>query len=128
MAPPAAASAARATVDRGILLEDAQADLLDLVAQRRRTLELEVAGRLAHVGLELGHELGDLLARQLAEVTRRLARRIAARPVGDRAQAVVDVADLLDDRGRLDAVLRVVGLLDAAPAIRLVDRRRASTR
>ena len=44
-------SAARATTTDCILLEDAQPDLLDLVAERRRALELELLGRRPHLGL-----------------------------------------------------------------------------
>ena len=42
--------------------------------------------------------------------------------LGDRAQPLVEVADALDDRRRLDAVLDVVGALGRPPAIGLVDR------
>ena len=55
-----ARSAARADDDRRVLLEDAQADLLDLVAERRRPLELELLGRGLHLGLHAGDERLDL--------------------------------------------------------------------
>ena len=40
----------------------------------------------------------------------------------DRAEALVEVVDALDDRRRLDPVLEVVGGLDRPAAVRLVDR------
>ena len=43
-----------------VLLEDAQPDLLDLVAQRRGPLELELLGRRPHLGLHLGDQPLDL--------------------------------------------------------------------
>ena len=46
--------------DRGVLLEDAQPDLLDLVAQRGGALELELLGRRPHLGLHPGDERLDL--------------------------------------------------------------------
>ena len=45
---------------RRVLLEDAQPDLLDLVAQRRGPLELELLGRRPHLGLHLGDQPLDL--------------------------------------------------------------------
>ena len=106
--------------DRGVVLEDAKTDALRLVSKRGGTLELEVASRLAHLGLELGDQLLDLLPAQFGERPP-IAGTVSGRILGHRAQAVVDVSDLLDDRGRLDAVLDVVRLLDRAAPVRLID-------
>ena len=98
--------------DRGlVLVEDAQPDLLDLVAQRRGALELELLGRRAHLGLHPRDELLDLLRVELGEprVARLALRRVHDRALGDGPELVVEVADALDDRRRLDAVLVVVG-------------------
>ena len=84
--------------DRGVLLEDPDADVLDLVAQRRRALELELLGRRAHLRLELATSFSTCA--WLSSDSSRVSGTIGARRLGHGGQAVVDVADLLDDRGR----------------------------
>ena len=128
VARPAGQLGGPADLGRGVLLEHAQADLLDLVAQDGGALELEVLGGGTHVRLHPGDQrldLGDALGGEIARAipTGGGPRGVDLVGLGHRAQPLVDVVDLLDDRRRLDAVLQVVGDLDLAPAVRLVDRR-----
>ncbi len=110
---------------RLILVQHPQADLLDLVAEGGRPFELELLGGRPHLGLHPGHELLDLALVELDEpgVALFALRGVDRCRLGDRPELVVQVADALDDRRRLDPVLRVVGHLDRAPAVRLADRR-----
>ena len=57
-----------------VLLQDPQSDLLDLVADRGRPLELELLGRRAHLSFHLDDELLDPRAVELAQVTTPLVR------------------------------------------------------
>ena len=72
----------RAPDRRGLVfLEDPKPDLLDLVSQRRRALELEVSGGLAHLRFHLPDELLHLPLRHLGEGSL-LTRRRGIRSVG----------------------------------------------
>ena len=62
------------------------------------------------------------LARSASLNSPRPLRGVDDGRLGDRAQPLVDVADALDDRRRLDPALEVVGLLDRPAAVGLVDR------
>src|SRR5919197_272975 len=53
---------------RRVLLQDPEADVLDLVAQRRRALELELLRSGLHLGFHLGDQLLDLRSIELAQV------------------------------------------------------------
>ena len=111
----------RDAAGRGGELLAQPSQLEDLVAQGRGALELEVAGGLLHLRLEPAHHRRDLL--------RLLAGHLELGPLlGDATQALVDVADLLDDRLGRDAVLGVVGDLLLATPVRLVDGASASSR
>ena len=57
---PAGALGGPSDGDRGVLLEHPQPDLLDLVAEGRRALELELLGGRLHLGLHPGDERLDL--------------------------------------------------------------------
>src|SRR4051812_34802226 len=101
--------------------EGLMAQLFDLIAQLRGLFELQVAGVLVHLGLELFDALHGLLWRQQDD---RLL--IACRPAGLtaalRARAFHDVLYGLADRGRRDAVRDVVFDLLRSPAIGFVER------
>ena len=102
--------------ERLVLLEDPQPDRLDLVAEGRRPLEVELAGRRPHLGLHPADELLDrrgVLEGQRATGELLRARTCTRRGLGDGPEPLVEVVDLLDDRRRLDPLLDVVRLLDA---------------
>jgi hypothetical protein len=107
--------------DGRVLLEDAQPDLLDLVAECRRSFELELTGGGLHLCLHLPDELLDPRAIELVEVDAALPR-VHDRRLCNRPQPLVEVVDALDDRRGLDAAFVVVRLLHRASAVRLVDR------
>src|SRR5712691_3520382 len=85
------------------------------IAQFRRPLELQVAGRFLHLTFEILDQALDLVRRQ---------------PGGQRGDRffngflllLLEVVDGLYDAGRRDAVFLVVGDLDVATAVGLVDR------
>ena len=106
--------------DRRVLLEDAKSDLLDLVAQRGGALELELLGGRLHLGFHPGHDGLDLAPVGVGELAA-LLRGVDDGGFGDGTQPLVQVADALDDRRRLDAALKVVGLLVRAATVGLVD-------
>src|SRR5919201_2690026 len=93
--------------------------LLDLVPQLGRVLEAELVGRQEHLLLQLDDRAGDLLRRHLLLVA--AAGPPARRHLRLDRQEVADVRDAFDDRLRRDAVLLVVGDLDVAAAVRLLD-------
>src|SRR6478735_5014166 len=93
----------------------------DLVAQLGRVLEAQLLRGGEHLLLELAHRLLDL---RRCHVGLRLAAPPAlGRDLGVRHQELRDVRDALDDRLRGDPVLLVVGDLDRAAAIGLLERR-----
>src|ERR1700682_2693089 len=111
-------SALRLLLRRKLNAERALLELGELVPRARGLLELEIARELEHLLLEcldLAREL--LLAHGL--VTRLLLRNPGIRSI---VHAVDQVLDALDHACRRDVVALVVGLLLAAPAVRLGDR------
>jgi len=125
------ARSAAAQRQRLVLLEDAQADLLDFVAKRRRALELELLGG-AFISASI-RATSFSMAAVFSRVSARLAssRAPTCRRRSDsattRSRSLMSWMPLTIRR-RLDAALRVVGHLDRAPAVRLLDRRGPSTR
>src|SRR5208283_5290125 len=92
---------------------------LDLVAQSRRFLELELLGRLAHLALQPGDVRVQLgLRGELRNPGNLLLLHIAVLGLQDLRQAHIHVAD---DRLRRDTVLLVVGALDGSAPVGLVD-------
>src|SRR5262245_43815048 len=99
------------------------AQALDLVAQPRRLLEVQVGGGFAHTRLEIGdHGLeivpdrGDLVAPGAGTVTD-IDQHVVAL-----VHALQNVGDRLLDAFRRDAVLGIVGGLLLAPPLGLGDR------
>ena len=84
---------------------------LDLVAQPGGGLEFEVAGRLAHLGLEVG----DRGLEVVADLRRVLRKTLVDRDVVALVDRVEDVADLAAHAFGRDAVRRIVGELLLAP-------------
>src|SRR3954454_14565301 len=106
---------------RGLELVQLAPQGLDLVAQLGRVLEAELVGGHEHLLLELHHELLHLGGDQLLLGL----RPRPARPGRDfrlERQEVGDVRDALAHGLRRDAVLLVVGDLDRAAAVGLLDR------
>src|SRR5690606_34419126 len=125
LAPAESRCRAPRSPDRlGIETEADPPKLLNLVAQPRRFLELEVARMAIHLLLELldlrEHVLrADLHARRRAAVAAFALARASARR---RARAFHDVLHALADRLRLDPMGLVIGDLLLATPVRLVDR------
>src|SRR5437762_13596835 len=92
---------------------------IDAVAECRRLLETHALRGRTHVGLQAGDLRLDLL-RPAADLLPLLLLQRHLEVVG-LVDAPEDVVDRLDDRLGGDAVLLVVGVLDGAPAVRLVD-------
>src|SRR6267378_2875863 len=100
----------RASIFHGVATQGNQP-----VPQFRRPLELQVAGRLLHLAFEVFDEALDLVRRQPGRERRdRFFNRFLL--------LLLEVVDRLHDAGRCDAVLLVVGDLDIATAVGLVDR------
>jgi len=116
------------TISDWFLLEDAQADLLDFVAKRRRAARTRAAWRPLSSRLHPRDELLSMAAGVLESqrATREPPRAPTCRRRSTRrrpgSRSLMSWMPL-DDRRRLDAALRVVGHLDRAPAVRLLDRR-----
>src|SRR5439155_12376732 len=108
---------------RSGLEHEQTAQLDDLVAQRRRLLELELLGRLLHLAFEVLDQPHKVILRQLPGGDRAPALLIDLFRLGDLLQPHADVADRLHDGRRLDAVLAVVPDLQRTAPVRLVDRR-----
>src|SRR5467141_4120680 len=91
----------------------------DAVAERGRLLEAHLLGGGPHIGLQAG-DLGLDLLRPAADLLPLLLLQRHLQVVG-LVDAPEDVVDRLDDRLGGDAVLLVVGPLDGAPAVGLVE-------
>src|SRR6476660_5446619 len=101
--------------------DEVAADALDLVAQLGGVLEAQLLGGLEHLLLERDDELLELLAVHALDLVAAAAAR--ARDVRRfERKELGDVGDALRDRDRRRAVLLVVGELDGAAAVRLVER------
>src|SRR3989441_7808217 len=85
------------------------------VAEFRRALELQVAGRFLHLAFEILDQALDLVRRQPG-------RERGDCIFDDFLLMLLEVVDGLHDAGRCDAVFLVVGDLDIATAVGLLDR------
>ena len=104
-------------MERLRLRDELLAQLVDLIAQERRLLELQVLRGRLHLAFQVFHQPRQLV---LGDVLR---RDVLAPLLSDLLDVVGDVADRLVDALRRDALLRVVRLLHLAAPVRLVDRR-----
>src|SRR5919202_2641604 len=102
----------------GLLHRQRAAELDDLVAQQRGPLELQRAGSLLHLHLEVLDQAVQLVLRQVRRAGHRGCLLVRCR---NGAHALGDVANRLANASRRDAVSLVVRLLLGAPAVRLVD-------
>src|SRR5437764_922723 len=125
------ASAGRATSGRAsargrlgrVDLAQVAAQVAQLVADLRGVLEAQLLGGELHLLLELYDHALELVSGELAARGAAPAPAFArARDLGLRVEELGDVGDALDDGRRRDAVLLVVGELDFAPAVGLLDR------
>src|SRR4051795_3425291 len=105
-------------------LRELAPQLADLVAKPRRVLEAQVLGGGEHLLLELDDRLFHLGEREILGLdAAAVAAAAALRGLALRLEELGYVADALDDRRGRDAVLLVVGDLDRAAAVGLLDRR-----
>src|SRR5215217_9133791 len=120
---PSTTTAPIRSPDDRIDLDD-PAQLHDLVAEERRLLEFQVPRRRFHLRLEVLDQTRQLVLRHLGDdaVLRRAGGPVLALFFRDGADAIGEVLDLLNDTARLDTVLLVVGHLDGATTVGLVDR------
>ncbi len=96
-------------------------ELDDLVAYERGSFELEEFGGFLHLAFKILYQLCHLVRRNLSNYSRFRLRMILALFLRDRSHAISDITNLFDDAARRDSMFLVVGNLNRAPAVRLVD-------
>ena len=91
-----------------------------MIAEHGGFLEFEIFGRLLHLFFDIGDQFEQFIFAQRTSIV--WPSVVGGFFVGHSTQPLGQVADAFDDAFWFDAMLKIIGFLDATPPFGFVDR------